>query len=147
MHKLTGSCHCGNIAVELAFSKELNEIQPRACDCSYCRKHGAAYVSDPQGVLAIRVRKEFQLQKYRQGHDLAEFMLCNNCGVLIGVLYRNEQGRLFAAVNSRMIDNESYFGAIQSVSPQYLSGLEKTTRWQQVWFPDVSVLIDDEERS
>ncbi|HET7396050.1 MAG TPA: hypothetical protein VFK12_06395 [Gammaproteobacteria bacterium] len=46
MHELTGSCHCGNIAVVLVFSKIPDEIQPRACDCSYCRKHDTAYVSD-----------------------------------------------------------------------------------------------------
>ena len=40
------SCHCGNISVELRFSKELSAYVPRACDCDFCIKHGAATLAN-----------------------------------------------------------------------------------------------------
>ena len=43
---------------------------PRACDCDFCSKHGAAYVSDPKGALRIRLKEEGQTSRYRQGLSL-----------------------------------------------------------------------------
>lgn len=45
---------------------------PRACDCDFCRKHGAAYISDPQGAVRIQVKDAQQLGRYRQGSGIAE---------------------------------------------------------------------------
>ncbi len=105
-------------------------------------QHGAAYVSDAQGSLLIRIKDERDTGKYRQGSGQAEFLLCRNCGVLVGVLYRND-GRLYAAVNTKVVDARASFGAEQSVSPKKLSGSEKAERWQDIWFPNVSVVGAD----
>ena len=139
MHRLDGSCHCGNIKLELALARAPAEYVPRACDCEFCRKHGASYVSDPGGSLVIRVRDEHRLHIYRQGSGTAEMLICADCGVLIGGAYRAD-GRIHAAINTRTLDGDVRFGASQSVSPKALSSDEKATRWEKIWFSDVRII-------
>lgn len=135
-HSLRGGCHCGTIRVELELPRAPAAYTPRACDCSFCRKHGAAYVSDPAGRLHIVVRDQTALGRYRQGNGLAEFLFCKTCGVLVGVAYA-EGARLYATVNSRVIEDDPGFPDATAVSPQTLGADEKVARWKAVWFRDV----------
>jgi hypothetical protein len=141
MEELSGGCHCGNLRVELKLSQPPGGYQPRACDCDFCRMHGAAYVSDPKGSLSIRIRAEPYRGSYRQGSGQADLVYCRQCGVLVGALY-TETGRLYGTINSRVIDGPTPFGAEQNASPKALSGEQKAMRWRDIWFRDVSVLID-----
>jgi hypothetical protein len=137
MDTVSGGCHCGNILMELTLTRAPDSYRPRACDCSFCRKHGAAYVSDPHGSLHIGVRDEHEVARYRQGSGQAQLLLCRRCGVLVAAVLDHD-GRLYAAVNARAIDAAVLFGAEQSVSPQSLSGEDKVKRWQGIWFSNVS---------
>jgi hypothetical protein len=138
MHIFTGGCHCGTIGVELQLAADAATITPRACDCDFCSKHAAAYLSDPAGSLTIRLTAPDSVSHYRQGSRTAVFLLCRNCGVLAGVYYQAE-GKLYAAVNSKILANRDAFGTETSVSPKTLTALEKTQRWQNVWFADVEI--------
>ena len=71
MSRLTGGCHCGNIAVSVELTRAPDAYHPRACDCDFCRKHGASWVSDPQGSLRIRIREESDVNRYTQGAGIA----------------------------------------------------------------------------
>jgi hypothetical protein len=142
MHRVSGGCHCGNIVVELELTQPPASYRPRACDCEFCRKHGAAYVSDPAGALRIRVKDPGQTGRYRQGSGTAELLLCRHCGVLVAPLY-SHAGRLHAAVNAQVIDIATHFGASQPVSPRTLSAGEKVQRWQDLWFSNVSIDAPD----
>jgi hypothetical protein len=135
MYQLNGGCHCGNIRVDLELALPADTYSPRACGCDFCRKHNAAYVSDPRGSLAIRVRDEQLKGTYRQGSAQAEFIYCKNCGVLVGVLYADDR-RLYAAVNAKAVSGGKPFGPEQPVSPKALTADEKVKRWQALWFPD-----------
>ena len=139
MHKMNGGCHCGNVLVELELARAPDTYHPRACDCDFCTKHNAAYVSDPQGSLVIRIKDQHLSGRYRQGSGQAEFLFCRNCGVLVSVIYRND-GRLFAAVNAKAVSGGKVFGAEQTVSPKMLSADDKAKRWQDVWFSNVSIV-------
>jgi hypothetical protein len=119
-------------------SNEPGSYQPRACDCAFCSKHGAAYISDAQGALRIRIKDQGQSGTYRQGSELAEMLLCTHCGVLVGALYRAE-GRIYATVNVRAIEGAESFGAQQPVSPRKLSSGEKISRWKDLWFSRVEL--------
>jgi hypothetical protein len=138
MHKLSGGCHCGNILLDLELSEPPGTYSPRACDCTFCSKHAAAYISDARGSLRIRIGARDASRMYRQGSGQAEFLICANCGVLIGVLYRSE-GIFYAAVNAKAIDVPGGFGDPQGVSPQTLSDSDKVKRWRSVWFAQVSL--------
>lgn len=138
LDKYTGSCHCGNISVVMHLAGNPGAYAPRACDCDFCRKHAAAYLSDPQGKLAITVRDADRAGHYRQGSGSAEFLLCTRCGVLIGVCYA-EAGRRYAAVNVRILDEPGLFAAETPVSPRLLAVNDKIARWKAAWFADVSI--------
>ncbi|HYB33133.1 MAG TPA: hypothetical protein VED45_06850 [Steroidobacteraceae bacterium] len=141
MPALTGACHCGNLRLEVQLTHAPDAYRPRACDCDFCRKHGAAYVSDPQGTLLVRINDEQFAGRYRQGSGLAELLFCRNCGVLIGALYRDDQ-RLYGVANAKVLDAREGFGPEEPVAPQLLSPGEKMSRWQNLWFADVSVVTE-----
>jgi hypothetical protein len=138
MHELSGGCHCGNIQVDVQLTRAPDTYNPRACDCDFCRLHGAAYVSDPQGSLRIRVRDQEQLGRYRQGSGRAELLLCRNCGVLIAPILRDGDG-IYASVNVRVIEAGAAFGADQVVSPKKLAEADKVKRWHDIWFSQVTL--------
>ncbi|HYL03190.1 MAG TPA: hypothetical protein VEU54_07200 [Steroidobacteraceae bacterium] len=136
MDTVSGGCHCGNIRLELALTRAPAEYAPRECDCEFCRKHGAAYVSDPRGSLRIRVRDAGQTSRYRQGSGQAEMLLCRNCGVLLGALYQ-DRSQLYAVVNANAVGAQ--FGVPRAVSPRSLSDSDKLRRWKDLWFADVMI--------
>jgi hypothetical protein len=139
MHKVSGGCHCGNIVAEMELSTAPDKCHPRACDCDFCRKHGAAYVSDPKGSLILRIKDARESGAYRQGSGQAEFLLCRTCGVLVAVVVRCD-GRVHATVNVKALAGAATFADERTVSPQKLSADEKLNRWQDVWFSSVEIL-------
>jgi hypothetical protein len=138
MHTASGACHCGNIVVELTLAESPGSYRPRVCDCEFCRKHGAAYVSDSKGSMLIEIKAPRELVRYRQGSRSADFLLCMKCGVLVAVLYEDDE-RMYAAINARAVDVSAHWGDAQSVSPKELSAAEKAARWRDVWFADVKI--------
>jgi hypothetical protein len=139
MYEVNGGCYCGNLVLEMRLTQRPEWLKPRACDCDFCRKHAAAYVSDPDGSLVVRIHDETKARKTRQGSGMAEFLLCGECGVLVGAFYQSGVS-LYAAVNAMSLDPAVGFGVEQAVSPKRLSTAEKTRRWSEVWFSDVTVV-------
>jgi hypothetical protein len=136
--ELSGGCHCGNLKLKMTLSRAADTYDPRACDCDFCIPHSAAYVSDPQGSLAIQMEDSSRLARYRQGSGQAEFLLCSGCGVLVGVVYEAE-GRLYGAANARAFEGGAPFGPPGTASPKRLTPDEKSARWRTVWFSQVSI--------
>jgi hypothetical protein len=139
---IRGGCHCKRVRVEFTTHREPGATNPRACDCSFCKKHGAAYISDPAGQLRILVGDPSALRSYRQGSETAEFRLCSECGVLVAVTFEHA-GRLYGAVNVACLDGDPGLGTSIPASPQSLSPGQKVARWLQVWVPDVQLLPAD----
>jgi|GEM_PF-172150 len=137
---LQGSCRCGGLRVAFSTAQDLASIVPRACDCSFCQKHGAAYVSDPAGRLSISETASGSLREYRQGTNTARFFVCGGCGVLVAVVF-DHASRIFGAVNVKCFDGQSCFANSVPASPQRLSVEEKTARWLALWVPDVKVTL------
>jgi hypothetical protein len=138
MPRLEGGCHCGNIAVHVGLERAPDTYAPRACDCEFCRRHGAAWLSDPHGSLSIEIRAGRDASWYAQGDRLAEMLLCRNCGVLIGALWREQ--RLYGVVNAHALAGGVAFAAPQPVSPRTLPAEAKRSRWRSLWFADVTVV-------
>ncbi|BBE32818.1 GFA family protein [Sphingosinicella microcystinivorans] len=138
METLAGGCHCGNLGLAVALTASAGDYVPRVCDCDFCCKHGASYVSDPDGRLEIKVRDPQLLGRYRQGSGAAEMLVCRNCGVLVGAVYR-EGDTLLGVANVRALDAGSTFAAAQPASPQRLGREEKVDRWKAIWFADVTI--------
>ncbi len=137
-HRYTGGCDCGNISVNMELTVDPASYQPRACDCSFCRKHGAAYVTDANGKVAFSVKHKSELGKHRNGSELADFLICKRCGVLIGGLYQDGPER-YATINVNALDDNEGFAQPVPVSPKTLSPEQKTSRWRELWFSDVTI--------
>lgn len=137
MFEVSGECHCGNIRIQLGLPNTPGGYNPRVCDCDFCTRHGAAYISDARGYLRLRIADPQQTGTSRQGDELAEMLHCSRCDALVGATYRGN-GQILATVNARLIKGTA-FGAEQPVSPKNLSSSEKVLRWAQLWFRDVRI--------
>ena len=136
---LHGGCHCGALTLDLTTSLIPGETAPRACDCSFCRVHGAAWISDATAQLVIQARRPDRLRRYRQGSEAAQFLLCGDCGVLVAVVFEEGDQR-HAAVNAGCLDARDAFALAVPASPQALAPDEKIARWRRLWVRDVQLL-------
>jgi hypothetical protein len=78
---IRGSCHCGNISFGLTWEPEPQEIAARACDCTFCTKHGGLWTSNPAGSLTVLVQQRALVSQYSFGTATAVFHVCARCGV------------------------------------------------------------------
>jgi hypothetical protein len=129
----TGGCHCGALRWTLETNRALEAFSPRACDCDFCTRHRAAWVSDAQGSLQLRGAE--RAQRYRQGSAQAEFLFCGDCGVLVAVTCTSDDGLLLGAVNRNGFDHRQRLGEEVVASPQQLAPDAKLARWSQLWTP------------
>ena len=134
MNRHGGGCHCGALRFEFSTAQALAAFSPRACDCDFCMRHRAAWVSEAAGSLRIEADGA-RLRRYRQGSGQAEFLLCAECGVLVGVMARTEDGRLLGAGNRNAFDGREAFAGETTVSPQQLGPEAKLARWSLLWTP------------
>jgi hypothetical protein len=82
---LTGSCHCGAVKAAFDISRTPAELGVRACQCSFCRRHGAVNTSDPEGKFTIEADVE-DVHRYRFGLRTADFVICRRCGVYVAAV-------------------------------------------------------------
>lgn len=101
--KITGKCHCGNIALELEWGGSL-EIPARACGCSFCVKHGGVWTSSPQARLAVMIRDPALVSLYAFGTRTATFHVCARCGA-VPIVTSEIDNRVYAVVNVNALEN------------------------------------------
>ncbi len=88
-----GQCHCG--ALRFAFDSD-RPLSPRACQCGFCRRHGARTVTDPAGAAELRLGPE--TIRYRFGTGTSDFLICGGCGIYVGALVALD-GQLYVTLN------------------------------------------------
>jgi hypothetical protein len=88
--KYSGGCHCGNVRIELETDIDPREMEVRACQCTFCRKHNSQAVADPAGHLVVQVEREEQLERYAFGLRAAEYLICKACGVYVAAVTTGE---------------------------------------------------------
>ena len=93
-----GSCHCGNVSFELSWEPDPAEIRARACDCTFCTKHGGVWTSNPDGALTVKVQDPTLVSKYAFGTRTAVFHVCTRCGIVPVVTSLIDE-RLYAVVS------------------------------------------------
>lgn len=76
---LAGSCHCGVLTLRLTTARAPGELPVRLCGCSFCVARAPRYTSDPAGHVAIRIADDAQVERYRFGLRLADFLICRRC--------------------------------------------------------------------
>ena len=95
---IAGGCHCGNISFVLDWEGAPASIPARACTCTFCRKHGGVWTSNPLSALRVTVRQPNDVVNYAFGTRTADFHLCSRCGV-VPVVTSRIAGRLYAVVS------------------------------------------------
>jgi hypothetical protein len=102
---IAGGCHCGRLTFALSTMRDVATIIPRACRCSFCRKHGAAYISDRQGRLILKTTGSPD-DVYRFGYGITDFHVCNRCGVLVAATWSDSDREDFGVVNVRAFEGQ-----------------------------------------
>lgn len=103
MH-IEGGCHCGNIAYTLEWPEGAPHIPARACDCTFCTRHGGVWTSHPQASLRITIEDSNAVSVYEFGTKTAQFHVCAKCGVVPMVTCVLDGGR-YAVVNVNTFGN------------------------------------------
>ena len=134
MTRFIGGCHCGNI--EVSFKTELTPIDftPRACQCSFCRKHSTRALSDPSGHIDIFVHREADLNRYQFGVKATEFLICRSCGVYVSA-YMPDGVSAYANVMANALHNHEAFrdGIVTDYGDEDEAG--KRERRREKWTP------------
>ena len=108
MTTLTGGCHCGNMKVAFETSRDPRDLPLRACQCSFCRRHGAVHTSDPEGRLVVDVGQPERLQRYRFALGITDFLICRTCGTYVAAVTELE-GRSLGVLNVIVLDEREPF--------------------------------------
>lgn len=102
--RIQGKCHCGNIAFELEWPGDAAEIPARACDCSFCTKHGGVWTSNPKSNLTVAIADASRVSTYAFGTRTAVFHVCSRCGA-VPIVTSEIANRLYAVVNVNALEN------------------------------------------
>jgi hypothetical protein len=135
--RIEGACHCGNLAFVLETAAARDAVAPRACECSFCRGHGAKCWSDPAGHARITVREEPLLQRYRFGLETADFLLCRRCGAYAGAAI-DEGAAMRATLNLRLTTLHDLAAA--PVSYESEAREQRSARRRTRWTPATLVI-------
>jgi hypothetical protein len=102
--RIHASCHCGNIRLTFGWPDPRPSIPVRACGCSMCTKHRAAWTSHPDGRFRLLIGDPSRVAQYRFGTKTADFHVCLMCGVLPVVTCVIEGAR-YAVLNVNTFDD------------------------------------------
>jgi len=131
---LSGTCHCGVIRARLMASKPAAELQLRACQCSFCTRHGAMTVSDPAGRATFEIDRA-ALTKYQFETRTGTSLICARCGMYGGVMLEGG-GKTWSVLNVRGLAIPEFAG--RSPEPVVYDGETpeaRIARRKQKWTP------------
>jgi hypothetical protein len=132
---LRGGCHCGNVQVAFETALDPGALPLRACQCSFCRRHGGITTSDPAGRLVIEVRERELLKRYRFALGITDFLLCRTCGVYVAAVMPAEAGTV-GVINVNVLEDRAPFA--RPATPMEYGNetvADRGTRRAKVWMP------------
>jgi hypothetical protein len=125
----SGQCHCG--AIRVAFETD-KPLAPRACQCGFCRKHGARTVTDPSGSALLTLGAE--TIRYRFGSQTTDFLICGRCGVYVGATAEID-GHFYVTLNLNAFDDPRLDLEATPVSYEGEDAAAKGGRRRAKWTP------------
>ena len=75
-HRLT--CHCTTVELEIDLPDGI--VDPKRCNCSFCRRRGAVVGTMAEGDFRI-VKGQNHLRRYQFGTQTGEHFFCDTCGI------------------------------------------------------------------
>ncbi|MGZ5171020.1 MAG: GFA family protein [Burkholderiales bacterium] len=134
LHAFEGRCHCGAVAFTFRTSQLPERWSVRACQCSFCRAHGARTTADPDGSVTFHVADASKLRRYRFGTRSTDFIVCGDCGVYLAALLTSRRGQ-FATLNINTIRTPLDVPQAQPVSYDGESLEQRLSRRERRWTP------------
>lgn len=130
-----GRCHCGNIEVSFHTAQPPEAVQPRACGCTFCRRHGATAITDPAGALEVRLRDPREVSRYRFGLRTSDFLVCRTCGVFVAAVC-DIDGATYGTLNANVLERRGAF-TLAPVPVQYDAedAAARIARRRRAWTP------------
>jgi hypothetical protein len=133
-----GRCHCGAIGFELRTSRAPAQWAVRACQCSFCRSHGARTTSDPEGSVRFLIPDISKLNRYHFGLLSADFFVCRDCGVYVAAVITSARGQ-FSTLNVNVLAPPVDVPLATAISYEGESREQKLVRREQKWTPVIDV--------
>ena len=133
-----GRCHCGAIGFELRTARAPDQWAVRACQCSFCRTHGARTTSDAEASVRFIIPDESRLNRYRFASKSADFYVCRDCGAYVASVIDSPRGR-FATLNVNIISPAVDVPAVAPVTYDTETPAQKLARREQKWTPVTGV--------
>jgi len=130
-----GTCHCGAIGFVYRTALEPHEWPVRACQCTFCRRHGGLSTSDPRGSLRFFEHAQGALNRYRFGRKTTDFLICGRCGAYIGATMESD-GKRFGIINVRAL--QSVLDRLPDPQPMHYENEaagERVARREARWTP------------
>jgi hypothetical protein len=138
MQTYHGRCHCGALGYELRTSLAPSAWPVRACQCTFCRAHGARTTSDPGSAVRFLIADEAQLHRYRFASKSADFYVCRNCGTYLASVVESPKGR-FATLNVNAIVPAVDIAPAVSMHYDGETPAQKLARREQKWTPVIDL--------
>jgi hypothetical protein len=133
--KYKGGCHCGNLRIEFETSLNPAEIELRACQCTFCRKHASLAVTDPAGHLAICAAHGKNFGRYTFGLRTAEYLICKTCGVYVAAVTIGESEPRGIAIINCLDERRQFTSAPIAVDYDAESRDQRLERRRRRWTP------------
>ena len=135
-----GRCHCGNIGFELNWDADPPRIPARACDCTFCVKHGGVWTSNPRARLVVSVADPSLVSTYEFGTRTASFHVCSRCGA-VPLVTCDIDGHVYAVVNVNTFENVDP-GWLQRSSASFDGEdvASRLARRRRNWIADVALM-------
>jgi hypothetical protein len=132
--KASGECHCGRLKATFETDKAPAELGLRACQCGFCRRHGARTVSDPQGEVVLEAAAE-DVIRYAFALKTCEFLICRRCGIYVAAVMGEGDDKR-ATLNAAGLALKEFL-AVDAMPVQYGSETreERVRRRQMLWTP------------
>jgi hypothetical protein len=130
-----GSCSCGAVGYRYFTALLPGEWSVRACQCSFCRRHGAVCASDPNGSVEIVADEPAALERYRSGFETADFLLCRRCGDYLAAVITTEHGERATVNLERLVEPPPELPAPRPVSYAAETREDRIRRREALWTP------------
>jgi hypothetical protein len=130
-----GACHCG--AIEFTYETRLSPRSwpLRACQCGFCRAHGALSASDPEGNVRFRYIHPDRLRRYRFGLRTADFLVCRECGTYVGAVMMTGAGAVAIVNVNALRDRPRGLATAKAVNYRNESLEQRRARRREHWTP------------
>lgn len=132
-----GGCHCGAIAYTYVTALPVRRWPVRACQCGFCRGHGARHTSDPLGELQFRFERPEFLRRYRFALRTADFLICKECGTYVAAVLLSGRGAQAVVNVNTLRAPPAGLQPGKPVSHDGESGEARRARRVQTWTPVV----------